>query len=242
MGTLAMFHGSTAVANIDDLDSTLKAGAVHTPEAGGSKLFLKLNQDDGAWTFGADNDEVEADDRFAVNPFSLRKGHVCWADPKLNGGKREKLGEVMGPLSDPPGMPSADHSAKGGRWAEQYGFELVGLSDGVEGVEVVYHTNSDGGAKAFANLYEAIAGRPSREHCFPIVTLGSDSYKNRTYGRTIHTPRFEVVDWANMRRELLSGAGKEASEAVAATPEADASASKSQENEAPRRRRRRDVA
>lgn len=240
MGTLALFHGTTAVANIDDLDSTLKAGASHAPEAGGSKLFLKLNQDDGAWTYGAENDEVDPDDVFAINPFSLRKGYVAWADPKLNGGKREKLGEVMGPLAEPPAMPTADHSAKGGRWAEQYGFDLVGLSEDVDGVEVVYHTNSDGGAKAFAGLYEAIAGRPSREHCFPIVRLKSESYKNRSYGRTIHTPIFEVVDWANMQRQCLKGTVK-APEAAATAPEADASASKSQENEAPRRRRRRNA-
>jgi hypothetical protein len=214
MGDLALFHASTAAASVDDLDTTLKAGAVHAPESGGSKLFLKLDQDDGVWMYGADNDEVEEGDLFAINPFSLRKGYVAWADPKLNGGKRQKLGEVMGPLSDPPVMPGVDHSDRGGHWADQYGFDLAGVSEGVEGVELVYHTNSDGGAKAFANLYEAIAGRPSREHCVPIVRLLSDAYKNKTYGRTIHTPKFEVVDWATLQREFLSQAGKEAPEAV----------------------------
>jgi len=200
--TLVAFHSS--ITSATDLNSHLAAGRVSKPPTPtGTSPFLRIDSD-GNWIYSAENVEVEKGSRWAVDPMSLSVGFVCWADPKLNGGKRGKLGEVMGPCSAPPQMPETDHSEQGGEWKNQYGFNLHCVSGEDEGQEVAYRTSSLGGAKAYSKLYDDIMGRPSQDFYFPIVELKHTSYKNPTYNRVVMEPEFDVVDWADNERILLS--------------------------------------
>ena len=238
---LAAFHGNS-VASVSDLDAIMAKGAQNRPQvAAGNKPFLRLSPEGAGWLYGADNVQVEEASTWAVNPFSFQSGWVCWADPKKNGNRREKLGEVMSSIASPPPCPTIDHAARGGEWKEQFGFALVCVAGEDAGTEVVYQTDSYGGKQAFDAVYGEVSNRPSPEHCFPIVELLFDSYTNKAYGKKVYAPIFEVKDWANMQQELLS-AGRvtklETSEAgVKGGSDAPAS-----EADAPLTRRRRSAA
>ncbi len=236
---LSAFHGS-AVANVSDLDAILARGSANRPQvASGSKPFLRLHPDGDGWLYGADNIQVEDGSLWAVNPFSFQSGWVAWADPKKNGNRREKLGEVMGSIANPPPCPNIDHSAKGGDWKEQFGFALVCISGEDEGTEVMYQANSYGGKAGFDAVYREVVERPSVDHCFPVVELKVESYQNKAYGKTVYNPVFQIVDWANMAQELLS-AGRKAQ--VTSEEGVKVAPAPSPEAEAPLVRRRRSAA
>ena len=239
---LSMFHGS-AVATVSDLDAILARGSQNRPQvASGGKPFLRLHPDGEGWIYGADSTQVEDGSRWAVNPYSFQTGWVCWADPKKNGNRREKLGEVMGSIANPPSIPETDHSAKGGSWSEQFGFILVCVHGEDAGTEVVFQATSYGGKAAYDAVFQATANRPSPEYCFPIVELLVSSYMNKTYGKKVYAPVFEIVDWANTEQAYLSGNKPEITSQVTseAADKVDASAA-APEAEAPLVRRRRAV-
>ncbi len=241
---ITAFYGSAT--SLDALDEMVKQSAPNVPQPTNGMKFIRLSADNGEWVYGADNTEVEEGSLWAVNPFSFRTGWVCWADPKKNGGKREKLGEVMASINTPPPLPEADHSAKGGEWQEQLGFDLICINGEDEGTECQYNVNSYGGKAAFGDLFAEVGLRPVREYCFPVIKLGSDSYFNKTYARNVYTPIFDVMDWADMEQNLLSDGAVEKLEAPEAAevdsseaaPEADDATA---ETEAPKRRQRRRV-
>jgi hypothetical protein len=237
--SLSIFH--TTASSIEDLDASLAKGQDNRPRVSSAgKRFLRLDQEGNGFMYGADNVEVEENSLWAINPFSFRSGHVCWADPKKNSGKREKLGEIMAPIANAIACPDTDHSAKGGEWKEQFGFDLIGTSGEDEGEEVAFNTDSHGGKYAFDSVFEAVATRPDATFCFPIVALKFSSYKNKTWNKTIYTPEFKVIDWADTDKNLLSvgeppkkvekTSGTD-DENVSSAPEVDA-------DEAPKRRRR----
>jgi hypothetical protein len=244
LNALTAFHG-TAMGSVSDLSSKVIAGQKNRPNVNSSNTpFLRLDPEGDGWLFGSENIEVEKSSQWAINPFSFRVGHVNWADPKMNNGKREKLGEVMASCDNLPDCPETDFSEKGGSWSEQFGFDLICVSGEDEGTEVAYNTNSYGGSKAYDAIYDAVADQltsSNRDYCFPIVSLEVSSYRNKNYNRTIYEPVFEVIDWADRDKNLLSAGTadqQEAPEAVTsetgAAPEADAT-------QAPKRRRSRQI-
>ena len=221
---LTAFHNN-AMTSVSDLDAILAKGSQNRPQvAKGNKPFLRLSSEGEGWLYGADNTQVEEGSTWAINPFSFQSGWVCWADPKKNGNRRAKLGEVMGSIANPPPCPTNDFSVQGGEWKEQFGFALVCVSGEDTGTEVMFQTDSYGGKQAFDGVYGDVANRPSAEHCFPVVELTHESYKNKTYNKTVYTPVFSVVDWANMQQELLNaGGGKpQVTSAAEAAPAAEA--------------------
>lgn len=248
MNELALFQ-KTAVGSLDALDQKMKAGQSSLPQVSGGVAILRIGAQDGKWVFGQENIPVEEGSKWAVNPFSFQTGWVCWADPKVNR-KNEKLGEVMGPPDAAPACPALtpEQQAKGGEWQEQIGFRLVCISGEDEGEEVLYQNSSYGAMKAYREVYDAVMNRPSKPHCFPIVVITSDSYQNKTYNRTVYNPVFEVVDWADLENNLLSGgkpaavAGPEETsdaDSQAADPEPAPEAATSEPSTEGRRRRRR---
>jgi pyruvate/2-oxoglutarate dehydrogenase complex dihydrolipoamide acyltransferase (E2) component len=82
--------------------------------------------------------------------------------------------------------------------------------------------SSYGGKKAFAQLIEAIKQQAvkSPAYLFPLISLSSESYRNKKHGTTIFNPIFEVVGWCN---EAGNQQG-EAAQALAAPEPAPAAA------------------
>jgi len=159
-------------------------------EAAPSGAFLKMDKT-GAWIFGVEEEEVNDTEQFMVNPEGFQHGYVAWGDS-------EKLGEVIAPvteqLADTGPVPGG---AKG--WEFQLGAHFK-QTDG--DLDLVYRSSSVGGKRAIAGLASEVsekllAGDPK---CVAVVTLSSDSYKHKQYGK-IYTPVITVFKWIAMPSE-----------------------------------------
>jgi hypothetical protein len=237
--TNAIAAFSKTALSLDAVRAQVTKAAENLPDVNvGGKPYLKLSQEGEGWFYGADDIPVEPDWLWAVNPMEFKKGWVAWADPKMNGNKREKLGEVMGPLSAPPAQPVTDFASRGGSWSEQIGLELACLTGTEQGTTCLFTANSYGGKQAFAVLYTEFAKRaqdPSAgEFLIPVIRLGEDSYRNKAYGKKVYNPVFEIVDWASMSDGTMLNDSEEE------TTSADevVTAEVVQEDDEPRRRRR----
>jgi len=211
VSNLAVFSqaGLPAVAS---LATALRSVA---PEVGSMTVILKMDKT-GHWVFGADQEEVEDDSLWAVNPFSFLHGFIAW-------GEGEVLGEKMVPVTQPlPEMEPAPPGAKRG-WEPQVGFSLKCISGQDEGMGARYTTTSVGGKRAVQALAVEIAGQVEKDQTkpVPVVSLAKDHYQHKSYGR-VYTPVFKVQKWVGMEGDAP---------AEAETPEAAPA-------EGPRRRRR----
>ena len=223
------FHKKTY--SVESLNEMLQEGARNMPESGGpGKPFLKLDQKGHGWSYGPEATEVEEGSLWAINPFSFQTGHICWG---VKDGKRAKLGEVMASANKAIQQPHDDYSQFDGKWSEQFGFELCCISGEDEGLEVIYQTNSRGGSKAYAAIYEATLHRPEPQYAFPIVELKYDVYKNKRHGSDVTEPVFYLFDWADLDNDLLSKSK------TAKLAPAEHANEKEDEDKPPTRRRRR---
>jgi hypothetical protein len=157
-------------------------------------VIIKMDKT-GHWVFGADQEEVEADSTWAVNPFSFVHGYIAWGDGDV-------LGEKMVSVSDPlPEMDDAPSMAKRG-WEVQVGMSLKCLTGEDKGMEARYTTTSAGGKRGVQTLAVAIAeavdADPSKP--VPVVLLKKEHYQHKSYGR-IYTPLFDIQSWVGMDGE-----------------------------------------
>lgn len=166
--------------------------------------FLKFNGKTGEWTVGQDEEPVDPDTRFYVDPNGFVHGWQCWADTDIPGVQTELLGDVWVSMFDPLPPRPEEVPENGREWAELKGMSLV--MEG-ENRPLKYSTTSHGGRNAFANLWKEY--RPqytANPSCMiAVVTLTEDSYKhkNKTYGK-VYTPVFVVVDWVDHLPEVTA--------------------------------------
>lgn len=141
----------------------------------------------GGWIFGADEIDIDPNTTWVVHPGSLRRGFICWEDAQI-------IGEEMALLSAVPIMLS-DLPETGKKWDTQIGFDVRCMSDH-DGIALAYSASSKGAQRAFKTLVAAILGRinAKEEAYWPIVTLESESYKHKTYGK-IYNPKFVIDEW-----------------------------------------------
>ena len=157
-------------------------------------VIIKMDKT-GHWVFGADQDEVEADSTWAVNPFSFVHGYIAWGDGEV-------LAEKMVSVSDPlPEMDDAPPSAKRG-WEVQVGMSIKCLTGEDKGLEARYTTTSAGGKRGVQTLAVAIAEQVDKDQTkpVPVVLLKKEHYQHKSYGR-IFTPLFDIQSWVSMDGE-----------------------------------------
>ena len=220
MSNLVTFAG----ANLPTVSSLSQSLRKLESTAGPTGMVILKMDRTGHWVFGADQTEVEDGSNWAVNPFSFVHGYIAWGDGEV-------LGEKMASVSDPlPELDAAPPGAKKG-WETQVGMSLKCLTGEDTGMEARFTTTSVGGKRAVQELAVAIATQVEKDQAtpVPIVTLGSEHYQHKSYGR-IFTPAFGVVEWVSLTAE----AGAPAAPAPAPAVEAPAPA--------PAGRRRRVVA
>lgn len=201
------------LANLPQVKSLSTALRTIQAEVGPTGVVIIKMDKTGHWVFGADQEEVEADSTWAVNPFSFVHGYIAWGDGEV-------LGEKMVSVSDPlPEMDDAPPMAKKG-WETQVGMSLKCLSGEDKGMEARYTTTSAGGKRGVQTLAVAIAEAVDKDPSkpVPVVLLKKEHYQHKSYGR-IFTPLFDIQSWVSMDGE----------EPVAEEPVAEA---------APARRRR----
>lgn len=227
--------------------SALRSGLQNVRETmkdTGGTPFLRLLKD-GDWVFGSDDAGIAPGTEAVVNVMSIKHGYSCWTNRKPGEGKNALLGEVMVPFMSPKPLPHEltqkvdDQTGDACEWKEQNSLDLRLIDGKHKGTQVVYKTTSVGGIRAFAKIIDAILERISSgetEYLCPIISLGSDSYRNPTYGKTYY-PVLNVVGWANANGEEAPEEGAARLEA----PKEEAQADEPElplEDEAPRRRRR----
>jgi hypothetical protein len=157
-------------------------------------VIIKMDKT-GHWVFGADQEEVEADSTWAVNPFSFVHGYIAWGDGDV-------LGEKMVSVSEPlPEMDDAPPMAKRG-WEVQVGMSLKCLTGEDKGMEARYTTTSAGGKRGVQTLAVAIAEMVDKDPSkpVPVVLLKKEHYQHKSYGR-IFTPLFDIQSWVGMDGE-----------------------------------------
>jgi hypothetical protein len=172
-------------------------------------VIIKMDKT-GHWVFGADQDEVEADSTWAVNPFSFVHGYIAWGDGDV-------LGEKMVSVSEPlPEMDDAPAMAKRG-WEVQVGMSLKCLTGEDKGMEARYTTTSAGGKRGVQTLAVAIAEQVDKDQSkpVPVVLLKKDHYQHKSYGR-IFTPLFDIQSWVSMDGEEPVAEVEEVAEAAPA--------------------------
>jgi hypothetical protein len=157
-------------------------------------VIIKMDKT-GHWVFGADQEEVEADSTWAVNPFSFVHGYIAWGDGDV-------LAEKMVSVSEPlPEMDDAPAGAKRG-WEVQVGMSLKCLTGDDKGMEARYTTTSAGGKRGVQTLAVAIAEQVDKDQTkpVPVVLLKKEHYQHKSYGR-IFTPLFDIQSWVGMDGE-----------------------------------------
>ncbi len=233
MGQVIAFKGNLPSMPINHFQKSLGAAKDEKGVTSGDKQFLKLLKNGGYWVYGAKDTEVEEGSKWAINPMSLQTGYVAW-----KGGR--PVGKKMKSIFNPPLYTEADLHDVGAKWDEAVAFDLVCISGEDVGTVCEYSANNYGGKQAFTALLDALMKQSSidADMIVPIVTMTSDSYEHREYGK-IYNPIFEIVEWGSMS----NGAGgdeptpNEAAAADTTAVKAPPVETKAPEPEQPRRRR-----
>lgn len=173
--------------------------------SGGDRDILKLNKDDGFWSFGQEGAEVdEEQDVFVVDVTSLRKGYVCFT-------KKFELAETVdGEPADflyPLHLcPRADDfedehelaQPKRGEtlvWKVQFAVNLLCVEGPNKGAELIYKPSSVGGKKFIGKLAGEIARKMKSSEAFvPAINLFAEPYQSANFGR-IFNPKYAIVSW-----------------------------------------------
>jgi hypothetical protein len=179
------------LASLEALATAL--GSVDTSSVlgrSGKPMMQFKREGDGNWSFGQKRTIPEPGARWAINPGSFKWGYVAFGE---NNKPIERLVSISQPKPDLLTLPDV-----GFTWNEAWSVELKCISGADTGVEVVFKTTTDGGAKAVNSLIEVIRDRiTGGEHggnVVPIATLEKDSYPHQSFGKQ-WVPVFTIVDW-----------------------------------------------
>ena len=186
-------------ASIKDLSSALAVSKVQSEApSNAGKAFIRFDYKTGSYSYGRDQEDI-TNDNIVVNTSSFVHGWVLWTNGTPSKVQRSFVEELPGP------MPN---NANGDQPSESRGFEAR-FEDDPETV-LVFETSSYGGRKGCDALLNAIRIRSAggeQEYLFPIVQLGSESYKSKQ-GGTIHNPMFNIVGWMNQAGETEESQAK----------------------------------
>lgn len=237
-------------ATMTGLVGALETAVTKVSQTSGDAAFLKLLKE-GVWVYGANEDEVTEGSLWAVNPESFMMGFQAWGaqnSPK----EGELLGEEMALVSEPPILKSdlPTHDEDGDEinpslWKQMLSMQLACIEGDEKGTVLKFGTTSKGGVKAVNKLMQALVKRikdPKADGKFvPVITLDSEWYKHKTYGR-IYVPILDVQKWLDFDDMIVDepeqpqqALEEDAPEAV----EAEVVEAEPEEEPAPRRRRRR---
>jgi hypothetical protein len=181
-----------------------------------------LKYSKGEWLAGKEAEEVPLGTKLVVNPFSLLTGWIKWVDNRPDQ-------QVMGSVADfyqPPTraeLGDLDESTweidnRGDpRDPWQKASYMLLKKPGVRYAKetaFTFSTSSDGGMRMLADLCNSYADhRVEHDEEFPIVSLGTESYKHDDYGK-IHKPQMAIVGWEDRKLfdAVAAVVGKETTE------------------------------
>jgi hypothetical protein len=199
MSTAVSNPRASALGSVANLRNALANVRATIPESA-SLPYLRLLKD-GDWVFGKEDHALAEGEEAIFNVMSIQHGFSCWTNKAPNEGKNELLGEVMVPVMQP--LPDVlalkQHPTP---WKQQLAVDLKLVSGPHAGKELHFKTTAVGGVNAMRGLLDAVLAQMdvSEEYVFPIVSIGVDSYKHSSYGKT-YFPVFDVVGWADTNGE-----------------------------------------
>jgi len=202
---------SNLPANLQNLQTNLEQTKAAAPVETGDFLFLKMDKA-GDWIYGADEIEVASDSKFVIDPATYAQGFIAWDDGELVDERMALAGE--------PNILRDDLPDVGVDWNAQCGFALLGLTGEDVNVQLMYKASSKGGRTAIGKLIQEVINRLKEGHAdaCPVVTLDSDSYRHKKYGK-INTPIFNIVDWTTVEAVQPSAEAEEPEEEEEEEPE-----------------------
>jgi hypothetical protein len=181
-----------ALTSLTALEAALNAVDTATVAGRSGLPMLAFKRDGGgSWVFGQKRTGVEDGSGWAVNPFTFKRGYICFSNDN------KVVGEHLLPVSQP--MPEVTELPdKGFEWQQQWAVNLKCIDGTDAGTEVVYKPTTVGGIQAVTGLIEAVRDRlNSNQHggkVSPIAHLDKDSYQNSQYGK-IWIPVLTIIDW-----------------------------------------------
>lgn len=203
---------ATALATIgaDGIDPF--AVAAQRDSGGPQGTFLRFSGNDGTYTHGKDQDELEPGTRLVVNVMEMAAGWICWKDSKV-------VDEVNVRVVD--GSPPDEEDLKDhgpyedddDGWAEQ---RIIHLAD-EEGKNYILKMMSKSGKRAFGTLLnDFVAGRRTQGmDKVPVIELDYTEFdaknaKGKKIGKKF-APKFTIVGWYTEDELLeLASAGEDA--------------------------------
>lgn len=183
--SLTPFGGNGALTDPSKLAAALQNVSREAAPAG---MFLRMGKD-GVWIVGIEMEPVEEGAEFAVNPAGFGHGWIAW-------GKSERLGESFVPLTEPISTPPATPDGAVRGWEQQFGMHLREMGSNAD---LIYRTSAVGGKRAVGALAKEVGARLASgdPFCVAIVSLNSDSYKHKEYGK-IYVPEFIIERWVTV--------------------------------------------
>lgn len=184
------------VTSTDDYYAALAAEAQSYRGGGGGSAFLKFNGNDGYYTYGADDTDLEVGTQAAMDPRTLKRGWICWKDGKVQE-------EIMMTLEE--GVPPQKHAlpdygpyGQDDGWSEQKTIEFVPIEG--DAPSLLFQANN----RSKMNALEAVMKDFARQFknnpgMVPVIELGANEFeaKPRDGGRKVkkHAPKFVIKGW-----------------------------------------------
>ena len=190
MNDLVKFGGGSLPANTEELAKGLQNVGQNLQGGAGGVPFMRL-QRTGVWVYGPESIEVEEGSNWAINPYSLQHGFICWGDGEL-------LGEQMVPFNQaPPAVGTLPDY--GQKWDQQVSLQLQCMDGEDVGVNAMLKGSSLGLRNAVKKLIDYIISQSQHDpdHIVPVMELEVDSYKHKKYGEIFY-PVLEPVKWISI--------------------------------------------
>jgi len=160
----------------------------------GLPMMLFKREGSGTWGFGQKRTIPEAGSKWAVNPWTLKYGFICFNDAN------KVVDERLVPISQPKPVIT-ELPDMGFPWQEEWAVNMKCLDGADAGVEVVFKATTDGGTKAIGLMVDLVRDRiNSGQHdgkIVPIVLLEKDSYQHSQHGK-VWFPVLNTVDWMSL--------------------------------------------
>ena len=180
--------------------------AAYGVTVGTDSPFLKFVK--GTFKYGVDNEVLPLGTRLVPHMVELRAGYIKWKDGvpdkevmvRIAEGKpipqREDLGD-----DDPRDWETDPNGTPQDPWQV---CNTLPMKDPETGHEFVFTTGSHGGIGAIGKLAAAYGRKRHKQgDKLPIIEIGSDSYRHKTYG-DVSYPTFRIVGW-EAEADLIAG-------------------------------------
>jgi len=190
--------GAPSTANADELARRFMDHA--SSEGVADTNYLKFNGNDGEFTYGRSNDELELGTILAAAVVeSYQTGWICWIDGEV---KDEIMVLVASGEKAPSKHNLPDHGPyddEDDGWRKQ---AAILFKDPETGDQYYFKTSSASGVRALATLGNAF-GKGMKEHNpaheVPLVELDAHSFEVKGKKKvTKHAPVFNITDWMDV--------------------------------------------